>query len=222
MSRADLEILHDTSAFNPSPRHQELYATHVPFDTMTGTHSCEQALAAALRRSERVTLVGTSGAGKSSVIAATLHPLVEDLVPLAHPGGGRAAGGGGRPGGLRSAPGSGGQQAGPADRAGARTVRPGRSRARRSRRSSAARASAWRPGWPVSRCGWPTSWRQPFRSRARPAIRSWTRAGRSSICSDPAGSPRCWSWTTPIAGSAPPGYRRAGTSGRRSSTPFPG
>jgi hypothetical protein len=85
MSRADLEILHDTSAFNPSPRHQELYATHVPFDTMTGTHSCEQALAAALRRSERVTLVGTSGAGKSSVIAATLHPLVEDLVPLAIP-----------------------------------------------------------------------------------------------------------------------------------------
>ena len=30
-------------------------------------------------------LVGSSGAGKSSVIAATLHPLVEDLVPLAIP-----------------------------------------------------------------------------------------------------------------------------------------
>ncbi len=42
-------------------------------------------LAGALRRRERVTLVGTSGAGKSSVIAATLHPLVEDLVPLAIP-----------------------------------------------------------------------------------------------------------------------------------------
>ena len=52
---------------------------------MTGTHGCEQALAAALRRSERVTLVGTSGAGKSSVIAATLHPMVEDLVPLPIP-----------------------------------------------------------------------------------------------------------------------------------------
>lgn len=80
-----LEILHDRGAFNPSPRHQELYATHVPFDTMTGTRGCEQALAAALRRDERVTLVGTSGAGKSSVIAATLHPLVEDLVPLPIP-----------------------------------------------------------------------------------------------------------------------------------------
>ncbi len=85
MTREDLEILHDSGAFNPSPRHQELYATHVPFDTMTHSHGCERALAAALRRHERVTLVGTSGAGKSSVIAATLHPLVEDLVPLPIP-----------------------------------------------------------------------------------------------------------------------------------------
>ena len=85
MTREDLEILHDSGAFNPSPRHQELYATHVPFDTMTHSRSCEQALAASLRRNERVTLVGTSGAGKSSVIAATLHPMVEDLVPLPIP-----------------------------------------------------------------------------------------------------------------------------------------
>jgi len=85
VTRDDLEILHDCGAFNPSPRHQELSAAHVRFDTMTGTHGCEQALAAALRRRERVTLVGTSGAGKSSVIAATLHPLVEDLVPLPIP-----------------------------------------------------------------------------------------------------------------------------------------
>ena len=35
MTRETLEILHDDGAFNPSPRHQELYATHVPFDTMT-------------------------------------------------------------------------------------------------------------------------------------------------------------------------------------------
>ena len=41
MTRDNLEILHDSGAFNPSPRHQELYATHVPFDTMTGTHGCE-------------------------------------------------------------------------------------------------------------------------------------------------------------------------------------
>jgi hypothetical protein len=85
MTRDDLEMLHESGAFNPSPRHRELYATHVPFDTMTHSHGCEQALAAALRRSERVALVGTSGAGKSSVIAATLHPMVEDLVPLAIP-----------------------------------------------------------------------------------------------------------------------------------------
>ncbi len=85
MTRKDLEILYDSGAFDPSPRHQELFAVHVPFDTMTGTRGCEQALASALRRRERVTLVGTSGAGKSSVIAATLHPMVEDLVPLPIP-----------------------------------------------------------------------------------------------------------------------------------------
>ena len=85
MTRKDLEILHDSGAFDPSPRHQELFAVHVPFDAMTGKHTCERALAAALRRQERVTLVGTSGAGKSSVIAATLHPMVEDLVPLPIP-----------------------------------------------------------------------------------------------------------------------------------------
>jgi deoxyribonuclease-4 len=85
MTRADLELLHDTGAFNPSPRHQTLYATQVPFATMTGDRGCEQALAAALRRHERVALLGTSGAGKSNVIAATLHPLVEDLVPLPVP-----------------------------------------------------------------------------------------------------------------------------------------
>jgi hypothetical protein len=85
VTRRDLEILHDTGAFNPSPRHRELSVTHVPFDTMTRTHGCEHALTAALRRQERVTLVGPSGAGKSSVIAATLHPLVQDLVPLPIP-----------------------------------------------------------------------------------------------------------------------------------------
>ena len=47
--------------------------------------AASMSLAGALRRHERVALVGTSGAGKSSVIAATLHPLVEDLVPLAIP-----------------------------------------------------------------------------------------------------------------------------------------
>jgi len=85
VTREDLELLHDAGAFNPSPRQQTLYATHVPFDTMTASRGCERALAAALRRHERVALLGSSGAGKSSVIAATLHPLVEDLVPLPLP-----------------------------------------------------------------------------------------------------------------------------------------
>ena len=56
MTRADLELLHDAGAFNPAPRHQALYATHVPFDTMTRSRGCEQALAAALRRQAALTL----------------------------------------------------------------------------------------------------------------------------------------------------------------------
>ena len=183
VTRDELEMLHDSGAFNPSPRHQELYATHVPFDTMTRTRGCEQALAAALRRRERVTLVGTSGAGKSSVIAATLHPLVEDLVPLAIPVAVERPGGGRRPGGLRPAPGPGGQPIGPAHRARPRPSGPAASRARPTRSTSAARRSASRPAWWASRCGWPTSWRPRSRNRAPPATRSWTRAGRSSTCS---------------------------------------
>jgi hypothetical protein len=186
MSRADLELLHDTGAFNPSPRHQTLYATHVPFDTMTGGRGCEQALAAALRRHERVALLGTSAAGKSSVIAATLHPLVEDLVPLPVPVAVERPDVAGDPVAfvrhLVAAVSRLVQMSAP-DRAGqARRIeqRPGRN-------SSGARRSAWPPGWSASRSGWPTSSTPLCRNPAPPAIRSWTRAGRSWSCSEVAG-----------------------------------
>lgn len=85
MTRALLEHLRDRSAFDPAPRHSELHDVHVPFDILTGNNGCEQALLDALRRGERVALVGSSGAGKSSVIAATLGPLVEGIFPIPIP-----------------------------------------------------------------------------------------------------------------------------------------
>ncbi len=72
-------------AFNPSPRHDQLYAVHVPFDELTGSHGCEAALERALRQGRRVALVGASGTGKSSVTEHVLGPLTEGLAPLRVP-----------------------------------------------------------------------------------------------------------------------------------------
>jgi energy-coupling factor transporter ATP-binding protein EcfA2 len=85
MSADALLALRDAHVFDPAPRHDELYLLHVPFDELTGSAACEAALGAALRRGERVALVGGSGAGKSSVISSVLNPLVEDLAPLPVP-----------------------------------------------------------------------------------------------------------------------------------------
>jgi hypothetical protein len=80
-----LLTLRDAHVFDPAPRHDDLYLLHVPFDELTSSAGCEHAIASALRRGERVALVGGSGAGKSSVISAVLNPLVEDLAPLPIP-----------------------------------------------------------------------------------------------------------------------------------------
>lgn len=82
MSRELLAQLQEAHAFDPAPRRSELHDLHVPFDEMTGTGGCEQSLGDALRRRNRVALVGISGSGKSSVTQSVLGPLVEGLAPL--------------------------------------------------------------------------------------------------------------------------------------------
>ena len=82
MSRESLARLQEAHAFNPAPLRGELHELHVPFDEMTGDSGCEQPLGDALRRGQRVALVGISGSGKSSVTQSVLGPLVEGLAPL--------------------------------------------------------------------------------------------------------------------------------------------
>ena len=85
MTRAQLRTLQEGHAFNPSPRHDQLYAVHVPFDELIGGHGCEGALERALRQGRRVALVSASGTGKSSVTEHVLGPLVEGLAPMRIP-----------------------------------------------------------------------------------------------------------------------------------------
>ena len=76
MSRESLATLQEAHAFNPAPLRGELHELHVPFDEMTGGHGCEQSLTDALRRGQRVALVGISGSGKSSITQNVLGPPV--------------------------------------------------------------------------------------------------------------------------------------------------
>jgi hypothetical protein len=83
MSSTALQKLLQAHAFNPSPREQELRNLHVPFDEIVGVPRCERVLADALRRGERVGLIGPSGSGKSSVTEHVLGgAYVQDLAPI--------------------------------------------------------------------------------------------------------------------------------------------
>ena len=72
-------------SFNPVPRHGDLADLHVPFEELSGGWPCESRLSSALRRGERVAVAGTSGAGKSSMMAWALGPTVEGLAPIPVP-----------------------------------------------------------------------------------------------------------------------------------------
>jgi hypothetical protein len=84
-SGPSLEDLYAARSFDPAPRLDNLFEMHVPFDTFSRRPSCEQPLGDALRRGDRVALIGVAGAGKTSVTSAVLGPLVEDLAPLPIP-----------------------------------------------------------------------------------------------------------------------------------------
>ena len=93
-----LRALQNERAFDPTVRFEELGALHMPFDEMHQTQDVEDRVRDAIRRAERVALIGTTGSGKSSTAAYVADPLdtaivafrigvtVEDTALLAHPG----------------------------------------------------------------------------------------------------------------------------------------
>ncbi|MDQ1614840.1 MAG: hypothetical protein QOJ60_779 [Actinomycetota bacterium] len=88
MSLEHLVELQQARAFDPVPPQHDLHDLHVPFDSLLERGEgagWESALDAALRRGERVAVVGASGEGKSSLMAYVLGPLVEGLAPLPVP-----------------------------------------------------------------------------------------------------------------------------------------
>lgn len=82
MSRDLLRALQDSHAFNTTPPESDLAALHVPFDVLTATPGYEQALSDAMRRGERIALIGPSGSGKSSVTEHVLDRWVPQVAPI--------------------------------------------------------------------------------------------------------------------------------------------
>jgi hypothetical protein len=77
-----LRALQERHAFNTTPPESSLAALHVPFDLLTEQTGCEQALSDAMRRGERIALIGPSGSGKSSVTAHVLDRWVPLVAPI--------------------------------------------------------------------------------------------------------------------------------------------
>lgn len=83
MSSAQLAALDAERAFRPRVRFHELAGDHVPFDELTCRSDTEAALRRAIEQDEGViAVIGGSGAGKSSVIAAVAADLPERHLPL--------------------------------------------------------------------------------------------------------------------------------------------
>ena len=72
-------------AFDPTPVRHDLGVYHVPFAELVGDAHPEHTLSDACLRPERVALTGEGGAGKSSLAASVLGPLVAGVAPVVVP-----------------------------------------------------------------------------------------------------------------------------------------
>lgn len=89
MSQAALVALRDANSLAQTLTFEQLEAYHVPFDELAGVGGVESDLRYWATRRGRVALVGNSGAGKSSILAAELgafsQSVPEHLVPVRVP-----------------------------------------------------------------------------------------------------------------------------------------
>lgn len=89
MTQEALAAVRDVNSLVQTLSFEELQAYHVPFDELTGAKAVEGALDYWSSRRGNVALIGDSGMGKSSVMAAVLGALSEsvpeDLVPVRVP-----------------------------------------------------------------------------------------------------------------------------------------
>jgi hypothetical protein len=75
-----LTELQQIRAFDPTVRFEELGYLHVPFDDLHGTTSVEHRITEAVRRGDRVALIGTTGNGKSSTASFVVSPMNESII----------------------------------------------------------------------------------------------------------------------------------------------
>ena len=85
MSLVLLQHLQEARAFDSSPLRHDLGVYHVPFSELGSDEAPEQTLVSAVRRAERLMIVGPSGSGKSSLIEYALGPMVERIAPILVP-----------------------------------------------------------------------------------------------------------------------------------------
>ena len=77
-----LATLRERYVFESSPQYHNLGVLHLPFDRLIGDERTEARLVGALRRNERSAVIGTTGCGKSSMMAYVLHPAADGIAPL--------------------------------------------------------------------------------------------------------------------------------------------
>jgi len=82
MSRELLRSLQEERAFDSSPLRHDLGVYHVPFSELGSVRPLERTLYDAVKRAERLMVIGRSGSGKSSLIEHTLGPLAQGVAPI--------------------------------------------------------------------------------------------------------------------------------------------
>lgn len=85
MTLALLQLLRERSAFDSTPKFDDVGAYHVPFESMRAGTPVESRLRDGAQRGERIALIADSGCGKTSVVSHVLGPTAESVAPILVP-----------------------------------------------------------------------------------------------------------------------------------------